>query len=365
MKKRIIACILCLSCLLSLTFVFAHAQETKDSEWRESVVLSEAIDEYIFEQTKEAASFFVNDGFSQSTFLTENTEKEIVDLIPLYNVRDEIEAYCHVFSPVGYAIVNINDGKVVEFSESDIFPILETDARIYYNGPLQYYTKETQNYKHIVTDEIYSDMQLQDRHSKVEIEYGVRGIQPKIVEMKELTHSLSTITSGGGNGYCPLTGVTIFMYYYVNYLGATFPNGITSAQGILNYLRNTYMTDQPIWLADAYYSHTDSNGNNCLGLWNFVQTKSNFDVYVGGISWNNILNNIDNDRPVVLEINTSAVQEGGTGTHIVVAYGYRTGGADSTNYLKVNTGWSSPKNVSLYYNDLDMSYDLLYGVGPF
>ena len=45
MKKRLIACVLCLSCLFSLTPVFAAAQEKNQDGWHKVTVLSEIIKE--------------------------------------------------------------------------------------------------------------------------------------------------------------------------------------------------------------------------------------------------------------------------------------------------------------------------------
>lgn len=290
--------------------------------------------------------------------------------ITLYNLNDEPEAICYIYSPYGYAIVNINDGTVPEYSSTAECPIpIDVEDKVYYNGPLNYFVKTNSTYTHIVTGKTFGESSISTlyAHTATDITKAKSDLKKSnTVVLGNLKHSLSTIASGSGNGWCPLTGVSIFYHYYINYKGGTMPNNITSAQSILNYFRNNkIMSDQPMWLSTAWGGHT-IDGVRYTGLWDFCLTKSNFEVYVHTLTWDNICLNIDDDRPVVIEIYTSAIDPNADadGTHIAVVHGYRSGPDNQYNYLKVNNGWGY-NNITLKYEDLTTSFDYLYGVGPF
>ena len=66
----------------------------------------------------------------------------VKDYVELYDAGGDVEAVCFNFLPKGYAIVNVNDFSIPEFSPEAVTPFpneLDSNSHYIYVGPLNYY----------------------------------------------------------------------------------------------------------------------------------------------------------------------------------------------------------------------------------
>lgn len=89
-----------------------------------------------------------------------NVKLNINSSIELYDTNENTIALAYKLSPTGYVIMD-NDSNIIEYSFTLNLPF-STDKKIYYTGPLNYYSKNGSFYIHQKSQEkvTNTDMQL-------------------------------------------------------------------------------------------------------------------------------------------------------------------------------------------------------------
>lgn len=88
------------------------------------------------------------------SFIAECDESiQISDKKILYNEEGGTAALLYELSPVGYIVIEPNACKVVEYSLSNAYPYVANEMN-YYNGPLQYYVKTGDLFRHSRSDSV-------------------------------------------------------------------------------------------------------------------------------------------------------------------------------------------------------------------
>jgi hypothetical protein len=291
-------------------------------------------------------------------------KRSLISVVDLYNLSGERIAQCYSLEPQGYFIVSVS-GETLEYSLETSSPYPKTSDIYYYNGFLEYYVNENGRYISTVTKESYSVSQITSNKSLESFSNPDKTFYPLSGINYVLPGTPSTIAATTSNGwYCTITGVAILLDYYERYKGGgCFRTGITSANELRSYLNSAkYIYNGGLLLSEAaaggtengvYYKGLRSYFNNATG----VTAKS---VYINTYSLQSIIDHIySSRRPVLIDINTSAISPGAKTRHIVFAYGLGYDAVlSSAQMIIVNNGWGD-NNIWINSSIL-LGHEILY-----
>lgn len=153
------------------------------------------------------------------TFLAEQDKKVIIyNKAPLFNEKEEVVAILYQLLPAGYLVIEPETCRIVEYSWNIEYPY-EENGNNYYNGPLQYYSKENGLFQHKRTGRLVESEQLQElRINNVEWTQNFRSINSALL-MSNYAHQNSLATplrtfNENDDGRCGSVAASILFAYY-------------------------------------------------------------------------------------------------------------------------------------------------------
>ncbi len=233
------------------------------------------------------------DSFVQQIISEENMG-EITNVRELYNVDNDVVAYCLEFAN-GYMILDLY-GEIVEYSECNSSPFADIIEDIYYSGPLSYYTKENNRFVEVYTEDAISYTVMKERtdyFSQISEENNVEEEDPgNSISLMSLKTTTSTTSDGlrkvktaltdkprcfdyYTDGHCGRVAVTTLLFYYYDninssILKSTYANNPRSLYNFLgNYIfyyasydniKNGLTSAFPYISNDTYDIETFRNG---------------------------------------------------------------------------------------------------------
>lgn len=150
----VLPCASLLACVCHVAFTETNAAITEDID------PDQYVEAFVAEASEELIHIVGTD-----TFVPAVSEKPVIrDKKILYNEEGGTAAFLYELSPEGYLVLEPNECKVIEYSFSNAYPYVENGMN-YYNGPLQYYTKNGDEFQHsssgsIIDAEDYREMRL-------------------------------------------------------------------------------------------------------------------------------------------------------------------------------------------------------------
>ena len=275
--------------------------------------------------------------------------------VPMYNLNEEIEALYYPLQPAGYLIASYKDGHVIEFSpEGQRFT--DTSGKLYYNGIMEYYKAiDDEQLVQALSNDKVNKGNLQNVFNETALKqipsydyqpsistYGLEPTNPTPIE----ANCVRTTTEY----HCVITAVTNLLQYYHDFMGAdVYASNVSSATSLRKFLgeggpNNGYIYTGDVRLHLIADSH-NIGGKVSSGL-RFYFRRSDVDTYSvnafgdGKISINEIKTQLNSyARPVILAMNSSAVDLTKTGRHAVLAYTYME--TANTTYFITNDSWGN------------------------
>jgi hypothetical protein len=259
----------------------------------------------------------------------------------LYDKDDNIFAFAYSLLPEGYAIVS-HTGEFLEVSFEGPSPYLGIENQSYYFGYLNYFKRSGKELIHCFTDDIITNSELSSGSYSTHIPSnqlsGINYVLPGTPAR------LTAISSKA----CTVTGIAILLNYHHRYFtGNFYPVGVTTATGLRDYLINNKFVfgNGGLYLSSAITTHI-KNSVSYKGLRSFLSSVPNVTnkvLYLGSYSLSNTINVIHGEgRPILIDINTSALNPEKTSRHVVFAYGL---GYDAqlspAQFIIVNDGWGN------------------------
>lgn len=266
------------------------------------------------------------------------SKREIERCENLYGINDEVIACIYYLNPVGYVIVT-SDNIISEYSMVNDFPYEE--EKIYYCGPLEYYTKNEDAFVNVNSGEVinFKDMS--------EAMQSFKRINSEEVQVySQYDSSFSLFAAGGSDnipgttrlydynptGICGSTAAAIFLMYYRDYVDSFMvPSWHATADGIslIKLLEpNIDGTVPGSTTQDLVY------GLNWYFRWRGISNQYNaVSKYL--TNFGDYTRIIHSDRPVIIDLNAHPKYN----EHWVVGHGYIIRGSDC--YVDVNDGWGN------------------------
>lgn len=263
-------------------------------------------------------------------------------------------AYLYEINNTGYAILNLADWTVSEYSLSVPSYYSNIKGRKYYSGIFRYFFSDNDTIYSLpeqktISSELraeYANAYCQDYRAISEFEkqslmqsYETTSASTNSVlttSSNSLPHSLST---GYKNNYCGPTAIATMMWYYGTYVNSRYKGGNSTKTALINSLIN--YIDNPVSLS------TLKKGCNDF-FTDFVISNT---AYSCSYSFSRVVSCIDSGKPITIGGSASAFDPSNTGGgHIGVVHGYSytTNPGDPYYVLKVNDSWGH-NNVSISY----------------
>lgn len=295
--------------------------------------------------TNNATAFLNSTGF----------ENSIDTPVPMFNLNEEIEALYYPLQPTGYLVASYKDGHVIEFSpEAQRFT--DTSGKLYYNGIMEYYKSidDEQLIQALSNDKVNKgNLQVVFNETALE-QIPSYNYQPSIstygTEPNNPTPISANCVSWTEEYHCVITAITNLLQYYHDFMNAdVYATVVDSSNFLRQYLNKGGPDDGYIYGKSMFLYHAvkgyNFGGKYYSGLPAYFD-RYDVDTYEvtkfdnGKISVNDVKTQLNAyARPVVLTLNTSAIDSDKTGDHAVLAYTYME--TNNTTYFIVNDGWGS------------------------
>ena len=294
--------------------------------------------------------------------------------IPMYNLNDEIEVLYYPLQPTGYLIASYKDGHVIEFSP-EAQRLTDISGKLYYNGIMEYYRAidDTQLIQ-MLSNNVAEKESIHIAFDKTFLEqipkfYYPPSISAYGLEPNNPTPIAANCVEWEDNYQCPITAITNLLQYYHDFMNAdVYASNVNSATSLRRFLNQGGTEDGYLFGEDMFLFHAagryNFGGKFYSGLPAYFK-RNDVDTYnvnvlgLGKTSINAVKTQLNfYARPVVLGLNTSALDPIRDSRHVILAYTYMET-ADTT-YFIVNDSWGN-NIVYVCADDIVMSkFEAMY-----
>lgn len=272
---------------------------------------------------------------------------------PIYSPDEELFGYCA--EGTNCYIIYDTEYNMVEYSDSKLSEYHDVTSTLYYGGPLAYYVKENDQFRHLQSGELYS---VNDFRSNDEFE---RQIEANETSLANLSNEIQPMSLDITSYIMPDAD---FSYYDPkwNVEGSAYEGscGQVAATATLAYLQAVFGIGMPsFFVSNPYYlflslldiiPHDTNNygtspsqmitGLNSFAKKNKYTYKASYNSLTT-TSYNKYKTTIKNDIPALIDTTNHPKY----GEHWAIGIGYRTVNYDGhiTYQCVVDDGWGNPE----------------------
>lgn len=295
-----------------------------------------------------------------SAILVANPGLTVDTTTPLYNTDEEIVAYYYTLSPIGYAIIS-TQGETIEYSPT-VGREIPLDERVYYAGPLSYFTKDANGYVDVYSGVVYAEDVIGlacESYSVIAENMAIETNMDIGIATAATTYPITLYTNYvptpychtftectcGYESICGTVAAAMFLKYYNDYITpgivpTWIPDPATEENSFIHYLISYIQANGP---DIGTYAFEVRDGINL-----YIQHHHQATTYYGyqaaydsGITFEDYQYYIYTGRPVVLLLNGAPMYE----DHWVLGYGYTSMPGSTvvqmSNYCIVCDGWGN------------------------
>lgn len=312
-----------------------------------SIILSIAL--LVFIPFSIGASSYL-DNFAIPTLIVNKfdlTPDKIDKITPLYNVDENIIAYCIERIDSGYVIYDLND-MPIEYSYEEHSSIYNIEQRIYMSGPSNFFIKENNRYRNILNDDIVYEKAQLSKNIIVEAQKNYKNqnslVSPRSITSGHISYETRLYATNTSNKRCMATaGASLIAYYDDHINGNVAPSNHVNSDGftLTGLLEpRMYKESSVSWAMNCrdtfnWYFSTYSTGS----AKSYTATSfegSSYDV------WTKLMGRINNNRPLEVFIS-------GTPNHAVVACGWENDTNFQLKSFHCDYGYGSTKWINATY----------------
>lgn len=288
-----------------------------------------------------------------------DVERTINACVPLYASDETVVGFLYKLLPKGYVIV-LCDGQITEFSLESNLDNLTKAKKIYYTGPISYYTKD---------GDLYVDLKTNKQVSYTNITVAEEKFLNKVAQISSTTRvnneTKSTVsprieiidsdykttytpaTYNNSNNSCGPIACAILLKYYDDYVNGNVLSAYyntSSGSRLINYFQNIVDPEE----SGSNYNDLTNGINSYMDSVGLRSTYGANKDYT--LTFEEYKTKIKRNRPVIIGTQGHALYE----DHWVIGYGYFM--SNPATYVIVNNGWGS-NNVRINFNYIE---DMVY-----
>lgn len=359
MKKRIVSLLIVVVLIISSSITSASAQETSNKPTSTNMDILDVL---------VASTVYLKSDINNEDLLPENSYCK--EIIPLYNIHNEIVAYYITFTSSSYAVVNnnINNPIVIEFGEGDNHLISEimnsnTNPHIIYNSPFDIYNKSEVSTN--LLDSADSKDLFDYYPDLTENNVQALTLHDEIKSKLFLLYPMLNLSKGDGDyGFIDLGGLPSGSYSAKTISSASSVNWATT--GEFSNIANNHCAAVAVTNLALYFAKRGSSnlmvnnsktdtfkavhaivGNGPVMIIagsakTYFKNRGYTLNYTGADTISSLKTATDNNRPCGI-----LLADGIVDWHWIISVGYRTYSSSGDTYVQIVNGWNN--TIQKYY----------------